>query len=114
MKHVLVIHYSQSGQASEIARNLARPLIDDANVNVTFYQIEPEKPFPFPWTKETFFDVFPESFQQVPVALKPPKSSVLDKKYDLVIFSYQVWYLSPSIPANSFLRSDFAKQVLNN
>ncbi len=114
MKNVLVIHYSQSGQATEIAKTLVQPLVNDNEVAVTYYEIVPEEPFPFPWTKETFFDVFPESFQQVPVPLKPVPPDVLETKYDLVILSYQVWYLSPSIPVNSFLKSDVAGQILNN
>src|SRR5690606_1475850 len=35
-------------------------------------------------------------------------------KYDLIIFGYQVWYLSPSIPINSFLKSTYARQILQN
>jgi hypothetical protein len=38
----------------------------------------------------------------------------MDLKYDLVLFHYQVWFLSPSIPVNSFLKSPEAKQLLNN
>jgi hypothetical protein len=113
MKNVLVIHYSQSGQLSEIAQQLSMPLVDNPQINVTFHRIEPVVPFPFPWNKETFFDVFPESFQQIPVALKPVPTEILNQKYDLVLFAYQVWYLSPSIPANSFLKSPEAKQILD-
>jgi len=49
---------------------------------------------------------------QVPADFHPPKPEILEKKYDLVILGYQVWYLTPSIPINSFLKSDFAKQLL--
>lgn len=113
MKNVLVIHYSQSGQATEIAKNIANPLVANPMNNVTFYAIEPVTPFPFPWTKDTFFDVFPESFQQIPVALKPIPDEIANRKYDLVILSYQVWYLSPSIPINSFLKSEAAQPILS-
>jgi hypothetical protein len=114
MKNVLIVYYSQSGQLEEIARNIAKPLLNDADVSVTFYNIELEKPFLFPWKKEDFFDVFPESFQQIPSKIHTPSEAVLSQKYDLVILGYQVWYLSPSIPINSFLKSEFAKPLLEN
>ncbi|MFD2602229.1 dialkylrecorsinol condensing enzyme DarA [Flavobacterium suzhouense] len=114
MRNVLVIYFSQSGQLKEIADNIAKPLIDDPEVNVVFYNIEMETPFPFPWNKESFFDAFPESFMQIPARLKPVPQAVLDIKYDLILFHYQVWFLSPSIPVNSFLKSPEAKQLLNN
>jgi hypothetical protein len=114
MKNVLVIYFSQSGQLKEIAGNIARPLLNDPDVNVVFHKIEMETAFPFPWEKESFFNVFPESFLQIPAKLKPVPREVMDLKYDLVLFHYQVWFLSPSIPVNSFLKSPEAKQLLNN
>lgn len=114
MKNVLVLYYTQSGQLGEIAKNIAKPLLNDADIAVTFCDIALEKPFPFPWQKDAFFDAFPESFLQIPTKIIAPSEAVLSIKYDLVIFAYQVWYLSPSIPANSFLKSEFAKQLMEN
>lgn len=114
MKNVLVIYFSQSGQLHEIAQNISAPLAADPNVNVTFHNIEMENSFPFPWSKESFFDAFPESFLQIPAKVKPVPQHILDIKYDLVLFHYQVWFLSPSIPINSFLKSAQAKCLLNN
>jgi len=114
MKNVLVIHYSQSGQLTEILDNLTLPLSSDDEINITHYTIEMEKEFPFPWNKSAFFNAFPESFLQIPAAIKPPSNAILEKQYDLIILGYQVWYLSPSIPVNSFLKSTFAKQLFKN
>lgn len=114
MKNVLVIYFTQSGQLHEIAQNISAPFVADPDVNVVFHKIEMEQPFPFPWKKESFFDAFPESFLQIPAKLKPVPAAILDIKYDLVLFHYQVWFLSPSIPINSFLKSPEAKQLLNN
>jgi len=113
MKNVLVIYYSQSGQLESIARNVAKPFINSEGINVVFYEIQMEKPFPFPWNKTAFFDVFPESFLQIPSQLKPIPSEILDTKFDLILLHFQVWYLSPSIPINSFLKSPEAKILLN-
>ncbi|MET3025396.1 dialkylresorcinol condensing enzyme DarA [Flavobacterium sp. UW10123] len=114
MKNVLVIYYTQSGQLESIAKNIAKPFLNSEEINLTFHEIQLEKPFPFPWNKESFFDAFPESFLQIPTALKPIPEEVLNTKFDLILFHYQVWYLSPSIPINSFLKSDDAKKILNN
>ncbi len=114
MKNVLVIYYTQSGQLREIAQQIAKPLLADDSVRLTFHEIEPEQPFPFPWDKSSFFDAFPESFLQIPRALKPVPDHILGQKYDLVLLHYQVWYLSPSIPVNSFLKSREAALLLGN
>ena len=114
MKNVLVVYYSQSGQLKEIAQQVASPLLDDAEINVVFHEIQLEDPFPFPWDKDSFFDAFPESFLQEPRALKPISQDVLSTKFDLVLLHYQVWYLSPSIPVNSFLKSAEGKILLKD
>lgn len=114
MKNVLVIYYSQSGQLETIARNIAKPLLEFEEINVVFHEIQLEKPFPFPWNKEEFFGAFPNSFLQIPTALKPVANEILNTKFDLILFNYQVWYLTPSIPINSFLKSSEAKIILND
>lgn len=113
MKQILVIYYSQSGQLKDIADNLTLPLKVAGN-NVDYYEIKMATEFPFPWTNDTFYNVFPETFQQIPRAILPPPSSILTKHYDLIILCYQVWFLSPSIPINSFLKSEYAAQLLKH
>ena len=56
MKKVLVIYYSQSGQLESIAKKIAKPFLDSTEFKVDFYEIQLEKPFPFPWNKTAFFD----------------------------------------------------------
>ncbi|CAD0006184.1 dialkylresorcinol condensing enzyme DarA [Flavobacterium salmonis] len=114
MKNVLVIYYSQSGQLKSIAQNIAKPFLNSEEIKVTFHEIQLEKPFPFPWDKTSFFDAFPETFLQIPTTLKPVSEEILNTKFDLILLHYQVWYLSPSIPMNSFLKSNEGKKILNN
>ncbi len=114
MKNILVLYYSQSGQLGEILTNLIQPLRKCGNCKVTSHQIQPENEYKFPWNKKDFLQVFPESYLQVPKPNKPLPESVKNVKYDLVILGYTVWYLSPSIPINSFLKSEDAKIVLKN
>ena len=113
MKEVLIVYYSQTGQLLNILKNVASTLSGE-NVNVSYYEISPKKDFPFPWKQEEFYGAFPETFLQIPTELNPVPSEVLQKKYDLVILGYTVWYLTPSIPINSFLKSLEAKQLLMN
>lgn len=114
MKNVLVVYYSQSGQLESIAKNIAQPLLGSADINIVFHEIRLENSFPFPWTNEAFFDSFPESFLQIPAKLKPISPEILNIKFDLILLNYQVWYLSPSIPITSFLKSPEAKILMNN
>ena len=114
MKNVLVIYYTQSGQLLEISKNVTKALENSDNVKLTFYEIKLKNEFPFPWNRENFYDAFPETFLQIPAELTDLDNPVLKEQYDLIILSYQVWYLSPSIPTNSFLKSDIAGTLLKN
>lgn len=113
-KNILVTYYSQTGQLEEIVRNLTKPFREkQEDFTITYYEIKPKKDFPFPWPKEVFFDTFPESYLQVPVEIDKPSDEILNKDYDLIIFGYQVWFLTPSIPIISFLKSEFAPKLLS-
>ena len=113
MKEVLILYYSQTGQLTEILKNIATE-ISGENVSITYCEIVPKKDFPFPWKPEEFYGAFPETFLQIPVELGPFPSEIFQKKYDLVILGYTVWFLTPSIPINSFLKSDGAKKLLSD
>lgn len=114
MKNVLILYYSQSGQLLEIAKNIASELEKNEAISVAYYNIKTKHQFPFPWNKDDFFNAFPETFLQKPFEIDFHNESVLSKKYDLIILAYQVWYLTPSIPINSFLQTEKATQLLAN
>lgn len=114
MKRVLVLYYSQSGQLLEILNQLTLPLQSNPELSITFCEIEPDPPFSFPWNNHTFFEAFPESVMQIPQGVKPLPEHVMQNKYDLIILGYQVWFLSISIPINSFLFSSDAAQLFQN
>lgn len=112
MKNILVVYYSQSGQLKKILENLTAPLKNSEEYHVDFLEISPVEKYPFPWNKNTFFNVFPESFLQLPNPNHPFPQEVFQKEYDLIVLGWQTWYLSPSIPVNSFLKSEEAKRLL--
>jgi hypothetical protein len=112
MKKVLVVYYSQSGQLTQIVKNVVKPLQENTDITIDFEQVIPEKDYPFPWGAE-FFDCFPESVKCIPCPLKPFKFDPVTN-YDLIIIALQSWYLSPSIPMNSFLMSNEASVLLKD
>lgn len=113
MRSVLAIYFTQSGQLEQITHRVTEPLLKDGRVSMHYYEIQMEEKFPFPWNKDAFFDVFPESFTMEPRAIKPPPLSVQESDYDLIFLFYQVWYLSPSIPISSFLQSEWARKLMS-
>jgi len=86
MKKILILYYSQSGQQLNILQTLARPFIS-AGHKVHFEEIQPQEKFPFPWSAFDFFNAFPETFGQKPLALKSPSAQASDA-YDLVILGH--------------------------
>jgi len=110
-KKILAIYYSQSGQLTEIVDNFTIPFAE-AGMLVEKIQIKPKMDFGFPWTSQRFFDAMPESVLSAPVELE--SFELKETTYDLIIFAYQPWYLSPSIPATSVLRHPSFLKVLKN
>jgi len=110
-KKVLAIFYTQSGQLQDIIDNFTAPFMD-AGIPVEKVMISPKKKFPFPWNSERFFDAMPESVLAIPGELEP--FQLRETAYDLVIFAYQPWFLSPSIPATSVLKHPSLIAVLKN
>ena len=110
-KNILVIYYTQTGQLKNIVDNFTLPFIENGH-NIEYFEIKPVKDFPFPWTGKQFFDVMPESVLGIPVEIYEPNFK--KEAYDLIVFAYQPWYLSPSIPAISiFQNSEFKKRLKN-
>jgi hypothetical protein len=104
---ILVLYYTQTGQLRQILDNLVSGILDKADIY--YAQIEPAKPFPFPWTALEFFDAMPETVEHLPRPIKPIVSGILDRHFDLIIFGFQPWFLNPSQPSTAFLQSEFAK-----
>ena len=108
-KKVLVIYYSQTGQLGLILDHFTAPLEQSGHL-VEKVRIEPETPYPFPWTGRSFFAQMPDSVLGVTTPLRP--FTLREKKYDLIILGYQAWFLSPSIPSNSLLNHPSMQDIL--
>ena len=112
MKSVLVINYSQTGQLADITAQVIAPL-RAAGHNVHLETLVPETPFPWPWPIIDFFDAFPECVQLDAPPLKP-LSIPADQSFDLVILTYQVWYLAPALPMTAFLKSPQGQRLIKD
>ena len=111
MKRVLVVHYSQTGQLSDIVASFIRPLQQASNIEVTSLTLKPLRPYPFPWAFWGFFNTFPECVYEDPDPIEPLPIAA-DAQFDLIIIAYQVWFVSPSLPTTAFLQSPLARRLI--
>jgi len=103
-KRILALYYSQSGQTQRIAEAFLRPFQRGDGIELFCVALRPIKAFPFPWSVWKFFDAMPESVLMVGCPLDWDAPQVW-QRYDLIIIFYQVWFLSPSPPVVSLVRS---------
>lgn len=113
MKNILVIYFTQTGQAKQALDAVLKPFNNPEKFNIHFELIQPEVPFSYPWKYSEFMDAFPENVHGIPCQLKP---LTLNKSinYDFIIIAYQPWFLSVCRPINSFLLSEDAKALLKD
>ena len=111
-KKVLVVYYSQTGQLREIVDFIVAPLKASTEVSLTFEELKPKTPFPYPWTSDEFFQAMPESVRGIACELQPLSLNG-QEHFDLVIIAWQPWYLSPSIPIHAFFLHETAKKLLS-
>ncbi|NBI42674.1 dialkylresorcinol condensing enzyme [[Haemophilus] felis] len=111
-KNILIVSYSQTGQLTALAESFVRPLTAQADIQLEHFCIQPTPPFPFPWKFTPFFNIFPETVHLRPAPIVPPHFQ--QKKYDLIIIAYTVWFLSPSQPITAFMQSEQAKSILKD
>ena len=111
MKKVLVLYYSQSGQLKRVVDNFTADIADES-IKVDIKKIVPEVDYPYPWPFYQFFDEFPESVYLDGCGVSELEG--IDDEYDLIVLTYTVWFLSPSIPITGFLKSNQAKKLFKD
>jgi len=112
MKHILAINYSQSGQLDQILENLLEPLRDNEQLEIEQVKVLPQAPFPFPWTSDAFWGAMPGCVLEDGMDIAP--INLKRDKYDLVIFGYQVWFLSISLPSMAILQDSSFKKIIRD
>jgi hypothetical protein len=111
MKNILVIYYSQTGQAKQVLDATLKPFAENPDYTLHYHLVQPKKTFPYPWSYTQFFDAFPETVHGVPCELRPLAINE-SISYDLAVIAYQPWFLSICVPISSFLQTEQAKRVL--
>jgi len=108
MKRILLIYYSQSGDAARVAQKLAETL-RAPDSELVIERLRPREEYPFPWRRiGRFFEVLPECHLGPLPKLEPIQFDP-DQRFDLIILVYQVWFLTPSLPVQSFLQAPAAR-----
>lgn len=102
-----IFYYSQSGQAREIANALAKTMDE-----VEMRAIKPNHTFPYPWTRREFFDAFPEARLGLPTCKIEEIGLREIHNVEVVVMVGQSWFLSPSLPLQSFLADPEVKDFL--
>lgn len=113
MKKILVIYFSQTGQAKRAIDAVLKPFNNPDLFQIDYELIQPKVPFQYPWMYSVFMDAFPENVFGIPCELEPLKVDP-NTNYDLIFIAYQPWFLSICRPINSFLQSEEAKKLLFN
>lgn len=111
MKKCVVFYYTQSGQALSVAKSICEPL-EKVGCCVVYKEIIPVQDYPYPWSKYEFFDSFPETRLGMPPSgiRTIDCSDVADA--DLVMVVGQSWFLSPSLPLQSFFEDTDVRNYL--
>ncbi len=110
MKKILVIHYSQTGQLTQIIDNVTKNI--SSNCVIEKVRITPKSDFTFPWKPSEFFSEMADT-----VALKGVELNdfiIKEEKYDLIILGYQPWFLSASRPISGLFANEKFTKVIRN
>ena len=103
---VAVFWYSQSGQALKAAESICR------GMSAVFRKIVPHQSYPFPWSRREFFEVFPETRLGIPPSGIEPLDFSGVEDADIVMIVGQSWFLSPSLPLQSFFADERVRRYL--
>lgn len=107
MTRVLIVYYSQSGEAERSAKAFAEGL-QSAGASVVFEALRPRADYPFPWrSPRRFFDNMPEAMLGLPPEIETPAFEA-EARFDLVVIVYPVWFLSPAPVVQAFFKSAHA------
>lgn len=104
MKRILLIFYSQSGEAARVATIFETEMAGFGH-SVTTARLHPQDDYPYPWGSiGRFFDVMPETHLGLPPPIRRPMFDP-EAAFDLVVLISPVWFLSPALPVQSFFRT---------
>jgi hypothetical protein len=105
---ILLLYYSHSGDAGRVAEALAASF-QVPEIDLVIERLRPISDYPYPWRNvRRFFGILPECHLG-PLPTLEPLHLNDSERFDLVILIYQVWFLAPSLPVQSFMHSKAAR-----
>jgi hypothetical protein len=108
MVRILLVYYSQSGDAGRVTEALTAAL-QAPGVELVVERLRPRADYPFPWRSVgRFFSILPDCHLG-PVPELEPLAFDATARFDLVMLIYQVWFLMPSLPVQGFFRTEAAR-----
>jgi flavodoxin len=111
MAKVLALYYSLTGQTGVVMQAVIDALRAGGH-DVVEERLDVDPPFSFPADPEWLTDLLRKALtSQWPVLPLKPLSVDLTAPYDVILLGYQPWYLTPSVPIHSFLKSPEASVV---
>ncbi|WP_373841027.1 hypothetical protein, partial [Bacteroides heparinolyticus] len=96
-RRIQIVYYSQSGSLKYLIEESMRPYMGD--YELVWNSIHCAKPFPFPWNRKRFFDVFCDSVLQKGCRIFCDEIKI--EKDDMVLLGFQPWFLHLSLPIQS-------------
>lgn len=108
---IALFYYSQTGQSAIVAKNLFAGY--DSATTIIYKRIHPLHNYHYPWRRDDFFDVFPETRLCVPPSGIYPIDFSDVNDAQLVVIVGQSWFLSPSLPLQSFFANEQTKEFLH-
>lgn len=109
----VVVSFSQTGQLKLALEHFCKPL-KKAGWEIEFVEIKCKTGFPYPWSFWRFFETMPlcvlEKSYDLEYEMEAHATEKI-KESQLVVLGLQPWFLSPSVPVNSFLNSRCAREL---
>lgn len=112
MPSVAVVYYSQTGQSQRIATAL-QSAYTHAAIPCTLVKITPERPYTFPWKITEFFEQMPYCMEGISPEIEDVDPRKFDD-FDHIVLVHPVWFLSASLPIQSFLKLPQAEKIFRS
>lgn len=110
MPSVAVLYYSQTGQSQRIAESVGTSYASEGHV-VKLIAIKAERAYSFPWKITRFFEQMPYCIEGVSPEIESVDPLAF-QDVEKIILVHPVWFLSPSLPVQSFFRIPGIEYIL--
>ncbi len=107
---VLIVYYSLTNQTAMVIHNIAA-VLHKRGYKTDIHRIRPIDDWCLPLTKAAFARQALQTFAGLPLRCAIEEMHLNRLDYEHVILGWQPWFLRPSIPVESFLKSTMGRVV---